>query len=401
MMIVLKFFDFDGTLFRSPDPPNRDLWEVSLEPPLVPRVPNQAWWIQEVLQAAREAIADPDVYAVLMTGRTSDLFEDRVHELLAQQGLEFDEVHLTTPGVETTEFKSEKLAEILAKLNNLNDEVDMVVIYDDSFDRMVEYQRIIEGNGIPCEIHWVHDGRLSSDSSFIHSSLVNKGRRKAGNPLDKRVFNILRRTSGAMGLPPAMLDEMVKYYSQRLTPEEYEKIRTKEQRTRIEEKLGRLFNALAEIDPNLSDQEIGNSITRALVPMIFPVGKQLAAKLMHAYTLSNGDFKRFVKNLEKAGIIRGWFRRLIKLAMVTPAEKEEAAYALRNAQATHGWKNFVTALFRGDWDWPTFEARARSRLRAMPGKRRPEVEDYVMKRLQDLYNQGSRELLYNYTANVL
>jgi len=281
-MATLQLFDFDKTLFRSPDPP-KNVWEFSLGPPLVPKVPGTAWWVQETLQAAREAIADPQTYTVLMTGRTADLFTTRVHELLAQQGLQFDEIHLTTPGVATEQFKIEQLKKILGGVV-----VDRVVIWDDDFDRMSQYKGLVESLGVPCETHWVFEGRTASrsDSFFIYASLVNDG--------------CISHAKGSESLDTKIL-----------------------------------------------------------------------------------------------------YRRMIRKAMLAQHDRDVAAYALRNAQATQGSNNFVTALKQGIWDWDAFEERARGRLRLMPGKRSPQVETYILSRLKDFYDQGAWNLMYHYTPKVI
>ena len=74
----LHFFDFDGTLFRSPFPPEWWpwpggtkwwSWEESLTEPCVPERPGREWWNGPIVQQAKKSIKDPNVYAVLATGR--------------------------------------------------------------------------------------------------------------------------------------------------------------------------------------------------------------------------------------------------------------------------------------------------------------------------------------------
>ena len=56
----IHIFDFDQTLFRSPHPPDdeKDWWTniKSLSPPCVPLEPDESWWNNEVVLAAKEAI---------------------------------------------------------------------------------------------------------------------------------------------------------------------------------------------------------------------------------------------------------------------------------------------------------------------------------------------------------
>ena len=100
----LHLYDFDGTLFGSPLPPPEyphqiNKWfqdPVSLAPPCVPESPTGEWWNPAVAPLAMRSINDPDVYAVLMTGRSGDhggiLY--RVSEILTNGGYDFDEIHL-------------------------------------------------------------------------------------------------------------------------------------------------------------------------------------------------------------------------------------------------------------------------------------------------------------------
>jgi hypothetical protein len=99
----LAVFDFDGTLFRSPEPPSwwsKGYWwgsDLSLNPPCVPQLPDESWWIDATVLAAHDAIADPTTLTLCMTGRSKYQanFVDRVPELLAQQRLEFDAIRLS------------------------------------------------------------------------------------------------------------------------------------------------------------------------------------------------------------------------------------------------------------------------------------------------------------------
>lgn len=117
--VELHLFDFDGTLFRSPPPPSwwgsEQEWYTSLsslDRPCVPNHPDETWWIMDNVYAARESITNPNVYAILLTGREDPIFHDRVHKLLTQQGLDFDEIHLCNQE-NKLKFKLEVLAKIL------------------------------------------------------------------------------------------------------------------------------------------------------------------------------------------------------------------------------------------------------------------------------------------------
>lgn len=99
----LAVFDFDGTLFRSPEPPNwwtMGYWwgnDLSLNPPCVPQLPDDSWWIGGTVEAARTAISSPNTITLCMTGRGRHQanFIDRIPELLAQCNLNFNSVRLS------------------------------------------------------------------------------------------------------------------------------------------------------------------------------------------------------------------------------------------------------------------------------------------------------------------
>lgn len=122
MGLELHIYDFDGTLFFSPDSP--DWWtadniswlnnSISMGSPCVPEKPSADWWRVPVVQDALRSCADPDVYAVLCTGRflASDL-RHRIPELLQQVGLNFDEI-LLNPGIKTDTFKAQETIRILS-----------------------------------------------------------------------------------------------------------------------------------------------------------------------------------------------------------------------------------------------------------------------------------------------
>jgi len=147
----LHFYDFDGTLFRSADPP--PWWSESdgswanqallLGPPCTPAFPGPDWWVAQVLASARQSIDDPDVYAVLVTARNQAVFYDRIHELLAQQGLDFAEVHLN-PGGEAGAYKSR----VMLKLLEAQPEVQVVCMWDDRLDILTRLTNLLENKGV-------------------------------------------------------------------------------------------------------------------------------------------------------------------------------------------------------------------------------------------------------------
>jgi len=135
--IELHVYDFDGTLFRSPEQPvgwakNNNWWghQDSLGRPCVPDKPDGSWWVGSVVSKAKESTAQHDVVAVLATGRQDNSFARwRVPELLGQVGLNFDQVYLhPNNGMPTDMFKEWVVTSLLRRYP----EITVVRTWDDT-----------------------------------------------------------------------------------------------------------------------------------------------------------------------------------------------------------------------------------------------------------------------------
>ena len=148
-MPALHFYDFDGTLFRSPHKPaiwKGDWWSSveSLMPPCVPDKPGSDWWVGSTVSAAKRSISNPDVWAVMMTGRSEQTgLRYRIPELLKQKGLNFDEVHLSPVG----DSEAEKIKRFRTILR-LNPEIDAVSFWDDRPSHLRHFAKVAEKLGI-------------------------------------------------------------------------------------------------------------------------------------------------------------------------------------------------------------------------------------------------------------
>lgn len=147
-MAELHLFDFDGTLFRSPFPPEWWpwpggtkwwSWEQSLTEPCVPEKPDRDWWNSPIVKRAKESIRDKNTYAVLATGRIDAVFRWRVPELLKQAGLNFDEVHLS-PGGGTLAFKVGLVQRILTRYRF----IEATHIWDDRKEHLSGFHRALK-----------------------------------------------------------------------------------------------------------------------------------------------------------------------------------------------------------------------------------------------------------------
>jgi len=142
-MAELHIFDFDGTLFRSPDKP--DWWdfswylsEASLGRPCVPDKPGADWWISKTVNEAKKSISDPKVFTVLMTGRTNNTaLGYRIPELLKQAGLSFDKVMLN-PGGNTASWKAQAVGKLLKQ------HPGTVQLWEDNQDNIKAIKAVVE-----------------------------------------------------------------------------------------------------------------------------------------------------------------------------------------------------------------------------------------------------------------
>jgi hypothetical protein len=139
----LYLYDFDGTLFRSPDEPawwdeEADGWffnhPSSLGSPCVPEVPDDEWWAVNLVKGAKIALEWPHVLSILCTGRQEEIFGGRVRELLAQQQLDFAEVNCN-PNTSTKLWK----AGVALRHLRANPTIKKITILDDDTEKMEYY----------------------------------------------------------------------------------------------------------------------------------------------------------------------------------------------------------------------------------------------------------------------
>ena len=116
----IVMFDFDGTLFRSPDEP--DWWDdptphswsqkvESLSPPCVPGHPGSEFWNAKAVSYARSVSSDPEAFLTVITGRVPSL-KRRLWELLQQQGVHADRIYYN-PNISASTFKMNVFRKLL------------------------------------------------------------------------------------------------------------------------------------------------------------------------------------------------------------------------------------------------------------------------------------------------
>ena len=157
MIHNLYIFDFDGTLFNSPQPP--DWWKdksgwwneiQSMTPPCLPKEPSAEWWVESTVKAVREALKDEYNYVVLLTGRRDGTFNSRIHELLKQKDLNFDEVHLSDQS-DTQAFKVAQIDRILEE----HPAIETVDLWEDFVSMVLPYRATVKEEGAKFRLHKV------------------------------------------------------------------------------------------------------------------------------------------------------------------------------------------------------------------------------------------------------
>ncbi|CAG8518541.1 4344_t:CDS:1 [Scutellospora calospora] len=107
----INIFDFDGTLFASPQP-NRELWEdplfgylkadtmifkgwyqhpksLSFDEPVIQQG-WEGWWNKKIVKLVRQSIEQPTSLTVLLTGRGYSGFRHIIAEMVERKDLKFD-----------------------------------------------------------------------------------------------------------------------------------------------------------------------------------------------------------------------------------------------------------------------------------------------------------------------
>lgn len=156
MIIRLTVFDFDGTLFRSPEEPKgyKGNWwasKDSLDEPNVPENPDRSHWFKDTITAAREAIDNKKTFSMLLSGRMEKNFGDRIEELLDQQGITFNYVKLNDSGQDTVKFKIKEIKKVLQDYPKIN----LIEIWDDKSEHLSQFQAALEMDQTKVVIHHV------------------------------------------------------------------------------------------------------------------------------------------------------------------------------------------------------------------------------------------------------
>jgi hypothetical protein len=161
--LELHIYDFDGTLFRSPEPP--EWWDkkalgnwfvnnVSLGRPFLSDKPPSDAWIQSVVRQAKASISNPNVWAVMCTGRVgTGSMNYRIAEILKSGGLDFDEVYLNpNMGSKTAPYKQRTTLDIIKRLP----QISHVEIWEDTPENITAVEKVADKLGLTFEGHIIN-----------------------------------------------------------------------------------------------------------------------------------------------------------------------------------------------------------------------------------------------------
>jgi hypothetical protein len=164
----LHVFDFDGTLFKSPEKPSwwphRSWWSnaESLLPPCVPEEPSASWWVSDVVSQAKKSIRSDEAYTLMLTARVQDAFDDRITDLLHQKDLLFDELRFKHAAHENTpKYKARHIRSVADKFPELTE----IHIWDDSPNNLETVQQELEDVGYEVVLHGVKSETRDVDCS--------------------------------------------------------------------------------------------------------------------------------------------------------------------------------------------------------------------------------------------
>lgn len=168
MIERIAIFDFDGTLFRSPEKP--DWWPLggfwgrleTLSPPYIPENPDADWYVGHVVSAAKAACSDPKTHACLLTGRIPK-FEKRVRQILTNVGIRFDD-NFFASGSGTLPFKLGVIEELVGRFP----EATVVEMWEDRAEHIGPFEEKIKSLGYESIVHHVR----STPHEFLDDARV-------------------------------------------------------------------------------------------------------------------------------------------------------------------------------------------------------------------------------------
>lgn len=184
---VINIFDFDGTIFNSPNP-SRDIWDSKTFGKLMssPKQGGYGWYQntltlddkyivnstfnEDVLSEVRKSMAEPDSITVLLTGRTTD-YSDMVQAIVMREGLEFDEFGFKPTGERVTTFNFK--TDFIENLVDAYDGIE-VNLWDDRIKHVNRFREWMEYKGIPGKVHHINQPDATIGDEALERELVDK-----------------------------------------------------------------------------------------------------------------------------------------------------------------------------------------------------------------------------------
>jgi tRNA nucleotidyltransferase (CCA-adding enzyme) len=146
MFSELHIFDFDGTIFKSPKPPNGDWYD----PKSLQNIGDlDSLYISKTVEDIKASIENPNIYVVVMTGRNLDVRYE-VENLLLRADIVPDE--LITNDEEEDPVEKYKCRYIEDLLNNFNN-VQVVHMWEDNLDGLKVYEKCARKLGVDFVAH--------------------------------------------------------------------------------------------------------------------------------------------------------------------------------------------------------------------------------------------------------
>ena len=185
--MVINIFDFDGTIFNSPNP-SKDLWDSKIIGKLraSPKQGGYGWYQntltlddkyivnstfnQDVVSEIRKSMTDSNAVTVLLTGRTTD-YSDIIQGIVMREDLEFDEFGFKPTGEKVTTFNFK--IDFIRDLINAYDGIE-VNLWDDRIKHVHRFREWMGLSGIPGEVHLVDNPDAVIGDEALERELVDK-----------------------------------------------------------------------------------------------------------------------------------------------------------------------------------------------------------------------------------
>jgi hypothetical protein len=152
---TLAVFDFDDTLFQSPEAPKNYKGNWHIKPESLPDNPKDEDWNLEIVSKAQEMCEDASVYCVMMTGRIGNIFGEKIDAMLKSKGITFAKTYYNEFGGDTAQYKMDAINNLLSKLPN----VDKLLMWEDQREKADKYSEEF-ADKIDYKIHMVGDEKL-------------------------------------------------------------------------------------------------------------------------------------------------------------------------------------------------------------------------------------------------